>query len=220
LDIYLSHDGYRVLQAGDGKQALAVLDNEPVHLVILDVMMPILDGIATAAIIRKTNNVPILFLSAKGEDTDRVLGLNMGGDDYLTKPYNPVELLARVAALLRRYARLGGLSETTPQTANSIIYQTGGLVLDDTAKRVTVDGREVSLTAIEFRILRLLITHPEQVFSSEQIYADVWGEQAFNVPKTVSVHVRHIREKIEINPSEPQYLKVVYGFGYKIAKLQ
>ncbi|MDR2722908.1 MAG: response regulator transcription factor [Cellulomonadaceae bacterium] len=230
LDIYLTQGGYQVVQAADGCEAVAAVEaggSQPIHLVILDVMMPRMDGIQAAVTLRRTSNVPILFLSAKGEDTDRVLGLTMGGDDYLTKPFNPVELLARANAMLRRYARLGGMTnapavatDAPPASEVSTVYQTGGLVLDDTAKRVTIDGRDAPLTATEFRILRLLMTHQEQVFSSEQIYAAVWGEQAFNVPKTVSVHIRHIREKIEINPSEPEYLTIVYGFGYKVAKRQ
>ncbi|MCL1801526.1 MAG: response regulator transcription factor [Promicromonosporaceae bacterium] len=224
LEVYLTQSGYQVIGAADGVEALEVLARETVHLVVLDVMMPRMDGIQTAVAIRATSNVPILFLSAKGEDTDRVLGLNMGGDDYLVKPFNPVELLARIAAMLRRYARLGGLGGIVPDVAAPAaspgVLQTGGLVLDDAAKRVTVDGREVSLTAIEFGILQFLMESPEQVFSSEQIYENVWAEPPFNVSKTVAVHIRHIRQKIEVNPSAPDYLKVVHGFGYKIAKLQ
>ena len=217
LEIYLTQDGYTVVKATNGQQAVAAVSDGAVHLVLLDVMMPVMDGIAAAATIRKTSNVPIIFLSAKAEDTDRILGLNMGGDDYITKPFNPVELLARVRAALRRYARLGGMPEATSIDAD--IYRTGGLVLDDHRKRVSVDDKEIALTAIEFAILRLLMADLERVFSSSQIYEAVWGEAAFHVAKTISVHIRHIREKIEINPKEPQYLKVIYGLGYKVVKL-
>jgi len=184
---------------------------------LLDIMMPEMDGITAAVKIREKSNVPILFLSAKSEDTDRILGLHMGGDDYITKPYNPVELMARVKAALRRYARLGGLGETqAPPTIG--IYQTGGLYLDDIHKRVNVDGEEVALTALEYNILKFLMSNMERVFSSTQIYEAVWEEPAFHVSKTVSVHIRHIREKIEINPKEPRYLKVIYGLGYKVVR--
>ncbi|MCL2525681.1 MAG: response regulator transcription factor [Coriobacteriia bacterium] len=233
LEIYLSQEGFGVVQAQDGLEALQVLGDTDVHLVLLDVMMPQLDGIQTAVRIRDRSNVPIVFLSAKAEDTDRILGLNMGGDDYITKPFNPVELIARVKATLRRYARLGGLDagadagaadsktgegdQTSKPQAG--IYQTGDLILDDVKKRVTLAEAEVKLTALEYQILKLLISHPEQVFSANQIYESVWNEPAFEVSKTVSVHVRRIREKIEVNPKEPQYLKMIYGLGYKVVKL-
>jgi len=221
LEIYLSQEGYAVVQAGDGFQAVDAVRNRTIHLVLLDVMMPRLDGIKAAVTIRRTSNVPIVFLSAKTEETDRILGLNMGGDDYVTKPFNPVELMARVRAALRRYARLGGLAGSTDESDAEAdgVLRTGGLVLDDAHKRVTVDDREVALTAIEFGILRFLMTNLDRVYSSEQIYEEVWGEPAFNVAKLVSVHVRHIREKIEINPRQPRYLTVVYGFGYKVVRL-
>ncbi|MCL2548746.1 MAG: response regulator transcription factor [Symbiobacteriaceae bacterium] len=221
LQIYLRQEGYKVLCASNGVEALQIVHNEDVHLVLLDIMMPVLDGIQAAVKIREFSNVPIIFLSAKSEDTDRILGLNMGGDDYVTKPFNPVELLARVRAVLRRYSRLGGLKDSTPdEQPNEVgVFQTGSLVLDDNLKLVTVDGEEKNLTAMEFRILRLLISNPERVFSSAQIYEAVWDEPAFQVSKIVSVHVRHIREKIEINPKEPQYLKVIYGLGYKVVKI-
>ena len=214
VEIYLTHEGYTVLRARDGVEAVDVVSREQVHLVLLDVMMPVMDGIAAAVRIRETSNVPIIFLSAKSEDADRILGLTMGGDDYITKPFKPAELLARVKAALRRYARLGGLA-TAPADG---VYSTGGLELDDHRKRVTVDGDEVTLTALEYAILRLLITNIDRVFSSAQIYEAVWGEPAFNVAKTVSVHVRHIRQKIEIDPREPQYLKVIYGLGYRLVR--
>ena len=218
LEIYLRQDGYNVIKASNGVQALEILKTSVVHLILLDVMMPQMDGIMTAVKIRENNiNIPIIFLSAKSEDTDRVLGLNMGGDDYVTKPFNIVELLARVRAHLRRYARLGGLAAQTAESRN--VYRTGGLVVDDDKKKVTVDGEEVQLTATEYNILKLLISNPERVFSASQIYEAVWNEPAFNVGKIVSVHIRHIREKIEIDPKEPRYLKIVYGLGYKVVQI-
>ena len=218
LQIYLSQEGYRVIRAKNGVEAAQTVERETIHLILIDVMMPVMDGIQAAVKIRGISNAPILFLSAKSEETDRVLGLNMGGDDYITKPFNPVELMARVKSALRRYARLGGLKET-PQSNGNGIYQTGGLILDDNQKRVTLDGEDVLLTALEYNILKLLMTNMERVFTSEQIYEAVWDEPAFYVSKTVSVHIRHIRKKIEINPKEPQYLKVIYGLGYKVVKL-
>ena len=218
LEIYLKQEGYTVLRGQTGREAVEIVKTQPVHLILLDVMMPELDGIGAAVQIREMSNVPILFLSAKSEDTDRVLGLNMGGDDYITKPFNPVELMARVKAALRRYARLGGLGELAPAVSDAKVYQSGDLILDDNHKRVTVGEAEVTLTALEYNILKFLMENMERVFSSAQIYEAVWGEPAFHVSKTVSVHIRHIREKIEINPKEPQYLKVIYGLGYKVAR--
>jgi len=217
LQIYLNQDGYEVRKAVNGRQAVDIVEAEEIHLVLLDVMMPIMDGIAAAVEIRKQSNAPIIFLSAKGEDTDRILGLNMGGDDYVVKPFNPVELMARVKAALRRYARLGGMKEAG-QSEN--VFQTGGLVLDDEQKRVSVDGTEVSLTALEYRILKFLMSNLDRVFSSDQIYEACWDEPPFHVSKTVSVHIRNIREKIEITPKEPRYLKVVYGLGYKVVTIK
>jgi DNA-binding response OmpR family regulator len=216
LQIYMAQEGYRVVRAANGLEAVRAMETEAVHLVLLDVMMPGMGGIQTAVKIRETSNAPIIFLSAKGEDTDRILGLEMGGDDYITKPFNPVELLARVKAALRRYARLGGM----PEQAQAGVYQTGGLILDDNKKLVTVDGEGAALTAIEYNILKLLISNMDRVFTSAQIYEAVWNEPAFHVSKTVSVHIRHIREKIEINPKEPRYLKIIYGLGYKAVKLK
>jgi len=217
LEIYLRQEGYEVIRGKTGLDAVEAVRNQTVHLILLDVMMPVMDGITAAVKIRESSNVPILFLSAKSEDTDRVLGLNMGGDDYVTKPFNPVELMARVKAALRRYSRLGGL-EGAQAPPDAGVYQTGGLILDDNHKRVTVDGEEAALTALEYNILKFLMMNLERVFSSAQIYEAVWGEPAFHVSRTVSVHIRHIREKIEINPKEPQYLKVIYGLGYKVAR--
>jgi len=218
LEIYLKQEGYTVIRGQTGLEAIEAVKNQTVHLILLDVMMPERDGIAAAVKIRETSNVPILFLSAKSEDTDRVLGLNMGGDDYITKPFNPVELMARVKAALRRYSRLGGLEEAAQRVADANVYQTGDLILDDNQKRVTIGDEEAALTALEYNILKFLMSNMECVFSSGQIYEAVWGEPAFHVSKTVSVHIRHIREKIEINPKEPQYLKVIYGLGYKVAR--
>ena len=218
LEIYLRQEGYEVIRRQTGVEAVEAVKSQAVHLILLDVMMPEMDGIEAAVKIRERSNAPILFLSAKSEDTDRVLGLNMGGDDYITKPFNPVELMARVKAALRRYSRLGGLEGAAQAQPEAGLYQTGGLSLDDNQKRVLVDGEEAPLTALEYNILKFLMTNMECVFSSDQIYEAVWGEPAFHVSKTVSVHIRHIREKIEINPKEPQYLKVIYGLGYKVAR--
>ncbi|MCL2113473.1 MAG: response regulator transcription factor [Streptococcaceae bacterium] len=217
LAIYLKQENYHVVQAENGVAALAQLAQNDIHLILLDIMMPVLDGIQTAAKIREENNVPIIFLSAKSEDTDRILGLKIGADDYITKPFNPVELLARVSAALRRYTRLGGMKNTA---SDDKIYQTGELQLNFEQKKVTVNDKEVNLTAVEYKILELLMANMEQIFSSEQIYEKVWEEPAFQVAKIVSVHIRHIREKIEINPKNPQYLKVIYGLGYKVVKRQ
>jgi len=214
LEIYLRQEGYAVTKAANGQEAVAAIQNGGIHLVLLDVMMPIMDGIQAAVKIRENSNLPIIFLSAKSEDTDRILGLNMGGDDYITKPFNPVELMARVKAALRRYARLGGMQNAS--AAEPLTYSTGGLVLNDQKKRVTVDDDEIALTPLEYNILLLLISNTDRVFSSAQIYEHVWNEPAFHVSKTISVHIRNIREKIEINPKDPRYLKVVYGLGYKI----
>ena len=216
LAIYLQQDGYKVISAASGNEALAQLQQEEVHLILLDIMMPVLDGLQVATKIREFSNIPIVFLTAKAEDTDRILGLHIGGDDYITKPFNPVELLARVRAVLRRYTRLGGLRDAGVNADAADIYRTGGLELNDSLKRVTLEGVSINLTATEYSILKLLLMSPDRVYSSAQIYEAVWNEPAFNVSKTVSAHIRRIREKIEINPAEPNYLKVVYGLGYKV----
>ena len=215
LEIYLKQEGYAVGKAINGLEAVNSVRDGNAHLVLLYIMMPEMDCIQAAVKIREFSNVPIIFLSAKSEDTDRILGLNMGGDDYITKPFNPVELMARVKAALRRYARLGGMS-----SPSSNLLQTGGLVIDDEKKRVTVDDDEISLTPLEYNILHLLMSSMDRVYSSNQIYEAVWNEPAFHVSKTVSVHIRNIREKIEINPKEPKYLKVVYGLGYKVVNVE
>ncbi len=213
IEIYLSQDGYRILKAYDGEQAMEILKKEEVHLLIMDVMMPKLDGIRATLKIREHSSIPIIMLSAKSEDTDKILGLNIGADDYITKPFNPLELAARVKSNLRRYTSLGSLS-----TDNKSVYQVGGLAINDETKQVTVDGEPVKLTPIEYNILFLLVKNQGRVFSIDQIYESIWNEDAIGADNTVAVHIRHIREKIEINPREPRYLKVVWGVGYKIDK--
>lgn len=215
IEIYLSQEGYKVLKAYDGEEALKVLDREKVDLLIIDVMMPKLDGIRATLKIREKKNMPIIILSAKSEDADKILGLNVGADDYMTKPFNPLELTARVKSQLRRYTQLG----STIDKSNQAVYAVGGLSIDDEQKEVTVDGEPVRLTPIEYNILLLLVKNQGKVFSIDQIYESIWKEDAIGVDNTVAVHIRHIREKIEINPKEPRYLKVVWGVGYKIEKL-
>ncbi len=214
IEIYLSQEGYHVLKAYDGDEALEILKQQNVHLLILDIMMPRLDGIRTTIKIRENNGIPIIILSAKSEDVDKILGLNVGADDYVSKPFNPLELIARVKSQLRRYTQLGGNSGTS----NEKIYETGGLSINDDRKEVTVDGELVKLTPIEYNILLLLTKNQGKVFSIDQIYESIWNEDAIGADNTVAVHIRHIREKIEINPREPRYLKVVWGVGYKIEK--
>ena len=215
IDIYLTQEGYEVYKAYDGQEALEVLKKESVDLLVIDVMMPRLDGIRATLKIREENNIPIIILSAKSEDADKILGLNVGADDYVTKPFNPLELVARVKSQLRRYTQLG----STAQPAGEKIYATGGLMINDDLKEVTVDGEPVKLTPIEYNILLLLVRNQGKVFSIDQIYENIWNEDAIGVDNTVAVHIRHIREKIEINPKEPRYLKVVWGVGYKVEKL-
>lgn len=201
LTIYLTTSGYQVFPAYDGTEALALLEKEDIHLVLLDIMMPRL---------REKSNVPVILLTAKSEDTDKILGLNVGADDYVTKPFNPVEVLARVKSQLRRYLQLGG------GTVRPTALRLGGVALDDRTKEVTLDGEPVSLTPREYEILRLLMQNPGTVFSPKRIYRTVWGEEPFGVENAVAVHIRHLREKLEINPSDPRYIKVVWGQGYKM----
>lgn len=215
IDIYLSQEGYHILKAYDGLQAIEIMKKEEVHLILLDIMMPNLDGIRATRKIRATSSVPIIMLSAKSEDVDKILGLNIGADDYITKPFNPLELIARVKSQLRRYTQLGNLATEEKEA----VYVCGGLVVNDDLKTVTVDGEPVKLTPIEYNILVLLIKNQGKVFSIEQIYENIWNEEAIGADNTVAVHIRHIREKIEINPREPRYLKVVWGIGYKIEKM-
>ena len=216
IEIYLTQEGYRILKAYDGTEALEMLEREEVHLLLLDVMMPKLDGIRATLKIREKNSIPIIILSAKSEDADKILGLNVGADDYVTKPFSPLELVARVKSQLRSYTQLGG----TAQNENDKIYSVGGLRINDDLKEVTVDGELVRLTPIEYNILLLLMKNQGRVFSINQIYEMIWNEEAIGADNTVAVHIRHIREKIEINPKEPRYLKVVWGVGYKIEKVQ
>lgn len=217
LDIYLRAEGYNTFPAYDGAQALKVVQEQDIHLILMDVMMPNLDGIRTTAKLRESCNVPIILLTAKSEDSDKVLGLNIGADDYVTKPFNPMEVMARVKSQLRRYTTLGGRNAAPEETPG--VFRNGGLVLDDNAKTVTVDGEPRSLTPIEFDILRLFMRCPNQVFSTSEIYEKVWGDQAYGAENTVAVHIRHIREKIEIDPANPRYIKVVWGLGYKLEKV-
>jgi DNA-binding response OmpR family regulator len=216
IEIYLSQEGYHILKAYDGMQALKILETEDVHLLILDVMMPRLDGIHATLKIREKHSIPIIILSAKSEDVDKILGLNVGADDYVTKPFNPLELVARAKSQLRRYTQLGGTAKEESET----IYETGGLRMNDDLKEVTVDGEPVKLTPIEYNILKLLMRNQGRVFSIGQIYESIWNEEAIGADNTVAVHIRHIREKIEINPKDPRYLKVVWGVGYKIEKME
>ena len=214
IEIYLTQDGHQVLEAYDGIEAVEILKKESVDLLIMDIMMPRMDGIRATLKIREKHNIPIIILSAKSEDADKILGLNIGADDYITKPFNPLELVARVKSHLRRYMQLG----STTIKESEAIYTVGGLAINDDLKEVTVDGEPVKLTPIEYNILLLLVKHLGKVFSIDQKYENIWNENAVGVDNTVAVHIRHIREKIEINPKEPRYLKVVWGVGYKIEK--
>lgn len=211
LKIYLTPEGYRLFEAGNGLQALDIVEREQIHLILLDVMMPQMDGITATARIREISNAPIILLTAKSETEDKVLGLNVGADDYVTKPFVPVEVLARVRSQLRRYARLG---DQTSRPAGELTI--GGITLRDAEKAVTLDGEPVSLTPIEYKILKLLMENPGRVFSTTRLYEAVWQEPAYGNEGSVAVHIRHLREKLEINPSEPRYIKVVWGQGYKM----
>jgi DNA-binding response OmpR family regulator len=213
IEIYLLQEDFNVYKAYDGEEAIKLLKANDIHLMLLDIMMPKLDGIHTALKIREYSSVPIIFLSAKSEDSDKILGLNIGADDYITKPFNPLELVARVKSNLRRYTTLGSID-----TGNDNVFTVGGLVINDDTKDVTVEGNSVKLTPIEYNILLLLVKNQGRVFSIDQIYENIWEEEAIGADNTVAVHIRHIREKIEINPKEPRYLKVVWGVGYKIEK--
>ena len=210
LTIYLTTAGYQVFPAYDGTEALDLLRREDIHLLLLDIMMPKLDGIAALTRLREASNVPVILLTAKSEDTDKIQGLNLGADDYVTKPFNPVEVLARVKSQLRRYLQLGG------GTVRPTALRLGGIALDDRTKEVTLDGDSVSLTPREYDILHLLMGSPGTVFSPKRIYRAVWGEEPFGVENAVAVHIRHLREKLEIDPSDPRYIKVVWGQGYKM----
>lgn len=214
IEIYLSKEGYNVIKAYDGLEAIEILKKEDIQLLLIDVMMPKLDGLRATLKIREKSGIPIIILSAKSEDSDKVIGLDVGADDYITKPFNPLELIARVKSQLRRYTKLG-----TMAGQKSNVYTVGGLEVNDDSKEVTVDGESVKLTPYEYKILLLLVKNQGRVFTIEQIYENVWEEEAIAADNTVAVHIRHIREKIEINSKEPRYLKVVWGVGYKIEKM-
>lgn len=210
LKIYLEADGYRTYAASNGKEALSILDREDIHLVLLDIMMPVLDGVSALSKLREFSNVPVILLTAKSEDTDKVLGLNVGADDYITKPFNPVELLARVRSQLRRYLQLGG------GAVRESVLSIGPISLDDASKTVSLDGEPVSLTPREYDILKLLMQNPGRVFHPRDLYRKVWNEEPFGAESTVAVHIRHLREKLEIDPASPRYIRAVWGQGYKI----
>lgn len=210
LKIYLTSEGHHVVEAYNGKEAVSIVENQEIHLVLMDIMMPVMDGIQAMVKIREISNVPVILLTAKGEDTDKVLGLTVGADDYVTKPFNPVELQARVKSQLRRYMQLGSGNQNLGKS------HMGGIEMDDKAKEVTLDGEKVNLTRTEYDILKLLMDHPGEVFSPNQIYEKVWKDNPYGTENTVAVHIRHLREKIEYNPQEPRYLKVVWGRGYKM----
>ncbi|MBS4539324.1 response regulator transcription factor [Clostridium sp. D2Q-11] len=213
IQIYLQNEGHKVFKGYNGVEALEIIEENEIHLIIMDIMMPQMDGLRATMKLRENKNIPVIMLSAKSEDTDKIMGLNMGADDYITKPFNPLELIARVRSQLRRYTSLGSMEK------KSNVYMTGGLIVDDESKKVTVDGEEVKLTPVQYKILRLLTANSGKVYSIDEIYEKVWKETSFNPENTVAVHIRKIREQIEINPKEPKYLKVVWGIGYKIEKL-
>lgn len=215
LKIYLSDPDYTLFEAFNGKEALNVIDRESIQLVLMDIMMPVMDGITTLAKIREISNVPVILLTAKSESTDKILGLDVGADDYVTKPFVPTEVAARVRSQLRRYTRLGGGADKGPK-----VLVIGGIELNDETKTVLADGEEVSLTPKEYEILKLLMSTPGKVYSPREIYKEVWKETPFDSDNTVAVHVRHVREKIEINPAEPRYLKVIFGQGYKMENVK
>ena len=215
LNIYLTSEGYQTVAAYNGEEAIAAVRKGNIDLILMDVMMPRMDGIRATAKLREEGNIPIILLTAKSEDSDKVLGLNIGADDYITKPFNPIEVLARVKSQLRRYTTLGGKVQTEPDG----LLRNGTLALDDSAKSVTVDGDPVALTPIEYNILHLLMRNPGRVYSTAQIYELVWNDPALGSENTVAVHIRHLREKIEIDPANPRYIKVVWGLGYKMEKM-
>ncbi len=219
IEIYLTQEGYEVRKAYDAPQAISILEKEEIHLLIMDIMMPGMDGLSAVLKIRKKmkSSIPIIILSAKGQDTDKIMGLNYGADDYITKPFSPLELVARVKSQLRRYTTLGTMQESDESSQNT--FHSGGLVINDDRKEVTVDGNSVRLTRIEYNILLLLLKNKGKVFSIDQIYEKIWNEEAFCADNTVTVHIRHIREKIEIDPKNPRYLKVMWGIGYKVEDL-
>lgn len=219
IAIYLKNEGYKIYKAYDGNQAVEKLKEQEIHLIILDIMMPEKDGIETLEEIRKEKTIPVIMLSAKSEDYDKIEGLNAGADDYITKPFNPLELIARVNSNIRRYTKLGAMSEKKSEKKENV-YQTGELILDDETKKVTSEGKEIKLTATEFKILKFLMKNKGKVYSIPEIYENVWKEESYGAENIIVVHIRHIREKIEINPKEPKYLKVIWGIGYKIEDIK
>ena len=216
IEIYLKKEGYNIIKAYNGNQALEKIKENQIHIIILDIMMPEKDGLETLEEIRKDKSIPVILLSAKSEDYDKIGGLNQGADDYITKPFNPFELIARVNSNLRRYVKLGSIESKE----NNKIYKTGGLIINDETKEVTLDGKEVKLTATEFNILTFLLQNKGKVYSIPEIYKNVWNEEGYGAENIIAVHIRHIREKIEINPKEPRYLKVIWGIGYKIENIE
>ena len=216
IEIFLKKEGYNVLKAYNGEEALNLLKNNKIHLILLDIMMPIKNGIETLNEIRKTEIIPVIILSAKSEDEDKIKGLNLGADDYVTKPFNPLELIARVNSGIRRYTKLGNIDSKE----NKNIYKTGELIIDDNLKTISVEGKEVKLTPTEYNILKFLTKNKGNVYSINQIYENVWNDEPYSAENIIAVHIRHIREKIEINPKEPKYLKVIWGIGYKIENIK
>ena len=219
IEIYLSQEGYKIIKAYDGEEALKKIEENEIHLIILDIMMPNKDGIETLQEIRKSKTIPVIMLSAKSEDYDKISGLNTGADDYVTKPFNPLELIARVKSNIRRYVDFGKSNEKN-EKANKNCLKTGNLEINDETKKVTVDDREIKLTATEYNILKFLLKNKGKVYSIEQIYENVWKEESYGAENIIAVHIRHIREKIEINPKEPKYLKVIWGIGYKVEDIK
>ena len=212
IEIYLKREGYNIIKAYNGNEALKKLEENEIHLIILDIMMPEKDGMETLQEIRRNKTIPVILLSAKSEDYDKISGLDTGADDYITKPFNPLELIARVKSNVRRYVEFGNMSKEE----NKKVLKTGDLEIDDDTKKVTVDGKDIKLTATEYNILKFLLQNKGKVFSISQIYENVWNEESYGAENIIAVHIRHIREKIEINPKEPKYLKVIWGIGYKI----
>ncbi len=219
IEIYLKREGYNVEKAYDGLEAIKKLEEKEMHLVILDIMMPNQDGIATLEKIRTERAIPVILLSAKSEDYDKISGLELGADDYITKPFNPLELVARVNSNVRRYVKLGSMQNNDKENKNGKIFKSGELILNDETKKVTVDEKEIKLTATEYNILKFLLKNKGKVYSISEIYENVWNEDSIAAENIIAVHIRHIREKIEINPKEPKYLKVIWGIGYKIENI-
>ena len=218
LKVYLSGEDYKIFEAENGRDALEMVENEEIHLLLMDIMMPVMDGITALAKLReKSNNIPVILLTAKSQDMDKIIGLNAGADDYITKPFNPIEVMARIKSQLRRYMRFGGSNDTAGQV-NSSVLRNGGLELDDNAKTLTRDGEPVNLTPTEMMLLKFFMENLDKVFSPKEIYRKVWKDDPFGAENTVTVHIRHLREKIEIDPARPDYLKVVWGHGYKMEK--